>query len=134
LPRSMFRPNQYLMGGTGPSPKDNPTRPAGGIVTGKDDSMNTLHFMFRGIEYKVNEKGFINGSSAWVFSGVSFHHWRRGIDVSMNQGFDDPKSLVGGLVWDVDHGTTRQWAGTYCNKLPRITSAWVQDGNYNIEK
>jgi hypothetical protein len=40
--------------------------------------------------------------------------------------FDNPEKIVGGMVWDVDHGTTRVWGGSYNGHLPRITSAWVE--------
>ena len=59
----------------------------------------------------------------WQFLGVSFHHWREGIDKSFKEIWDDPECAVGGLLWDIDHGTTRKWGGSYCGRLPRITKA-----------
>ena len=89
-----------------------------------------LLFQCRGEWFKVNNDGFItpaNGrdefSGGWEFLGVSFHHWRRGVDLLFSQDID-PTKLIGGLVWDRDHGTTRQWGGQYNGKLPRITSAY----------
>lgn len=90
-----------------------------------------LHFQCRGQWFKVNSNGFMTQegrqdfSGQWVFLGVSFHHWRTGLDVR----FSDktlPKSLIGGLVWDRDHGTVRQWGGSCAGKLPRITSAYIK--------
>jgi len=63
---------------------------------------------------------------SWRILGVSFHHWRRGIDVHITPDVD-PESLRGGLVWDLDHGTTRQWGGQYNGRLPRITWAVVEE-------
>ena len=62
---------------------------------------------------------------SWVFLGVSFHHWRQGIDLCLAEAFKAPEKLKGGMVWDIDHGTTRQWRGQYYGKLPRITNAYV---------
>jgi hypothetical protein len=35
----------------------------------------------------------------------------------------DAESVVGGYVWDVDHGTTRAWGGLYNGRTPRVTRA-----------
>lgn len=89
-----------------------------------------LNIEIRGKRYKVNTKGHIQRtdiphtmSGQWVFLGVSFHHLRKGIDIPFHPD-TDPKEYIGGLVWDWDHGTTRQWGGSYNGKLPRITQAW----------
>lgn len=93
--------------------------------------MKYLHFSFRGDHYEVNQQGHIkaNGlahfSDQWVFLGGSHHHWRNGIDVPREMAFANPSLLNGCLGWDRDHGTTRQWAGRWCGKLPRITNAYV---------
>jgi hypothetical protein len=90
-----------------------------------------LCFTHRGKNYQVNEDGMIKGpnsnefSSSWTFLGVSFHHWRQSIDVHWLDAFENPKSIIGGIVWDVDHGTTRKWGGQFHGKLPRITNAFV---------
>ena len=88
-----------------------------------------LHFKCRGEWFKVNGDGFMTQennedfSGCWRFIGVSFHHWRNGLDVYYSSK-TLPENLIGGLVWDVDHGTTRQWGGRYAGKLPRIQSAY----------
>ena len=88
-----------------------------------------LHFKCRGEWFKVNNDGFMTQennedfSGCWRFIGVSFHHWRSGLDVHYSSK-TLPENLIGGLVWDVDHGTTRQWGGRYAGKLPRIQSAY----------
>ena len=94
--------------------------------------MKTLCFMFRGDEYRVNEKGYIkaNGltyfSKDWRFIGGSPHHWHQRIVVTVAEAFRDPKRLNGCLGWDVDHGTLRKWGGCYFGKLPRIQQAYVE--------
>ncbi len=96
-----------------------------------------LHFTTRGQDYHVNESGDIyyndlNPSGDWKFLGVSHHHWSNHIDVHLDAAFDNPKSLIGGLVWDLDHGTTRQWGGSYNGKLPRITAAYVTSNKEEV--
>ena len=90
-----------------------------------------LYFRCRGEYFKVDEDGNMtqknnsNFSEQWKFLGVSFHHWRGGIDIRYSKEIQ-PEKLINGLVWDLDHGTTRQWGGRYMGKLPRITQAWVE--------
>ena len=91
-----------------------------------------IHFKCRGKWFKVNDKGYMTQennndfSGRWHFLGVSFHHWRNGIDLNAKEiiGMADSNLhyVIGGLVWDKDHGVTRQWGGQYCGKLPRITA------------
>jgi hypothetical protein len=83
--------------------------------------MKTLHFLCRGQWYKVTEKGYI------IIMGVSKHHWRQGIDIGLKEAFKTPESLIDGLVWDIDHGTVRQWGGSFNGKLPRIVRAYVSN-------
>jgi len=95
--------------------------------------MTTLHFECRGKWYKVKPDGdliqeenhYNNWDGNWIFLGVSFHHWRRGIDMTLKEIFENPVKAIGGLVWDVDHGTIRIWGGEYCGKLPRITHCYI---------
>ena len=61
--------------------------------------------------------------SSWKILGVSFHHLRSGIDLKIED-IKNPEHLVGGIVWDVDHGTTRRWGGSYHGRFPRITGAY----------
>ena len=88
-----------------------------------------LHFKCRGEWFKVNPDGFMTQdhnddfSGQWVFLGVSFHHWRTGLDIKFSIK-TLPENLMGGLVWDLDHGTIRQWGGQYLGKLPRVTLAY----------
>ena len=93
-----------------------------------------LCIVFRGKKYLINRKGEIQRtdlqhevSGDWLFLGVSFHHWRNGIDIDLKKALDNPQLLIKGLVWDLDHGTTRQWLGLYNGKLPRITNAYLTD-------
>ena len=96
--------------------------------------MRILHFQCRGQWYKVTEEGHIirtdipdfKPSGQWLFLGTSNHHWRMGVDVNLETAFNEPEKLVGGLVWDLDHGTTRTWGGSYNGKLPRVTAAYVR--------
>ena len=89
-----------------------------------------LHFQCRGEWFKVNNDGFITQqnnedfSGHWRFIGVSFHHWRNGLDVRYSNK-TLPENIIGGLVWDIDHGTVRQWGGSYNERLPRITQAYI---------
>lgn len=95
----------------------------------------TLEFYFRGQQYLVNEQGRINAngighhSEHWVFLGGSSHHWHNPPTVSLREAFAMPGLLDGCLGWDIDHGTTRQWGGSYYGKLPRITRARVIEMN-----
>jgi len=79
----------------------------------------------------VNEKGFIQRpyinefSENWIFLGGSKHHWSNHVTVTLKMAFENPSLLEGCLGWDIDHGTTRRWGGSYCGKLPRIYSAYV---------
>jgi hypothetical protein len=91
----------------------------------------TLHFMHRGEWYKVKETGEMTQenrkdfSGEWIFKGVSFHHWRNGIDMTLKECFECPRGMCQGLVWDVDHGTPRQWLGSYYGRIPRVSTAYV---------
>ena len=89
-----------------------------------------LYFCTRGETYKVNEKGEMTQSKNndfsghWLFLGVSFHHWKRSIDRTFQEIWESPARACGGLVWDLDCGTTRVWGGNYHGRLPRIQRAW----------
>ena len=97
--------------------------------------MKILKFTFRGEHYQVNEKREIraNGlkyfSENWLFLGGTKHHFSNRIQFSTAAAFQDPKILNGCLGWDLDHGTTRQWGGRYCGKLPRIRNAYISEDN-----
>jgi len=95
--------------------------------------MRQLHFCCRGEWYRVNTLGHITQirnktfTENWIFLGVSKHHWRNGIDVYFSPDVD-AKELIGGYVWDLDHGTTRTWGGGFGGKLPTVTQAyWGKD-------
>ena len=98
--------------------------------------MKTLNFICRGERYEVNAAGQmrrtgmkIEFSDGWKFLGVSFHHWKTSIDITFQRAtsIGDAGVLIGGIVWDLDHGTTRIWGGSYNGKLPKITSAWYSE-------
>jgi len=103
------------------------------IQTNKQEgNMKVLNFECRGKLFKVNEKGELIHTDmpmkfhdSWQFLGVSYHHWRRGIDTDLKEAFNNPYSLIGGIVWDRDHGTVRQWGGSYNGRLPRVTNAFL---------
>ena len=90
--------------------------------------MAILNFTCRGERYKVREDGAMGYakntgfSEQWRFIGISRHHWRKGLDVPFSPN-TPAEEFVGGLVWDIDHGTVRQWGGRYGGRLPRITKA-----------
>ena len=93
--------------------------------------MKILMLQIRGDIYKVDENGNITQkhndfSEQWKFLGVSFHHWRNGIDRYFERNAD-PKKYIKGILWDLDHGTVRRWGGSYHGKLPRITNAWYEE-------
>lgn len=91
-----------------------------------------LEFSCRGDYYVVNKHGQILQANntynefgdSWLFLGVSTHHWHSHITIPFNEIWKRPKEALKGIVWDLDHNTTRLWGGQYCGKLPRITSIW----------
>jgi hypothetical protein len=99
---------------------------------GERPKMRSLHFQFRGEHYEVDEHGRIkvNGlrefSDSWIFLGGAKHHWCNRITISLSDAFKNPSDLNGCLGFDEDHGTRRQWGGSYCGKLPRISNAYVK--------
>ena len=91
----------------------------------------TLRIQVRGERYQINPRGYITKgdmtpSGNWIFLGVSKHHWKGSIDFSFKEIWANPSLAIGGLVWDKDHGTIRQWAGSYFGRLPRITRAYIE--------
>ncbi len=90
-----------------------------------------LNFTFRAQYYKVNERGHIkaNGlkhySKDWIFLGGSSHHKHNRITVSLKESFKNPSKLNKCYGWDRDHGTTRQWRGSWYYKIPRIHNVYV---------
>lgn len=98
-----------------------------------------LAFTCRGETFIVDENGFIiqearfqqalknrsapDFSGNWMLLGVSFHHWTSHIEIEFKRIWEKPELMIGGRVWDVDHGTIRIWSGQYCGKLPRVTRA-----------
>jgi len=66
--------------------------------------------------YTVNERGHIGyshwqHSASWVLLGMSNHHWCTSPTIRWPelQVMLDRGESVRGYIWDVDHGTTRQW-------------------------
>ena len=96
--------------------------------------MKVLHFQHRGEWYKVKEDGSLlqenntynEWGKDWIFLGVTKHHWKNSLDISLKEAFKNPEKLKKGIVWDIDHGTRRIWGGNYFGKLPRITNAYVE--------
>jgi hypothetical protein len=98
----------------------------------KGKKMKILRFYCQRGYFDVNEAGMIKRldmpefkfSETWRFLGVSTHHWHNRVTVTLADIFDNPKLAIKGYVWDVDHGTMRQWGGGGDH---RITQAWVRD-------
>ena len=67
--------------------------------------------------YLINQHGHITQYSRkeftgkWKMLGISYHHWTRRIETSFNEIWKNPSLALRGRVWDLDHGTTKQWAG-----------------------
>lgn len=98
--------------------------------------MRILEFVCRGERYQVNRLGHIRRPERgthwcrdWLFLGVSKHHWANHIQIPFDPKMPDEGAarFVGGIVWDLDHGSLRTWGGKYCGKLPRITSAFFRE-------
>ena len=76
-----------------------------------------LHIQVAGKWYEVNERGeFLVGSSsggyfspAWLFLGTCTHHWHSRIIHFFEAIWENPELAKKGIVWDLDHGTTRRW-------------------------
>jgi len=94
-----------------------------------------LNITIRGETYQVDKHGCIMGGPnsveptcknghQWDFLGVSTHHMHNRPTISFKEIWKKPGLAVGGYFWDVDHGTTRFWGGSYCGKLPRVTSCY----------
>ena len=91
--------------------------------------MRVLFFEWGNHLFKVKEDGALLQSDGeynewdckWEFLGVSYHHWKRGIDVPLKEAFENPQKLKKGRVWDRDHGTWRRWEGG------KITQAWMEN-------
>ena len=97
--------------------------------------MKTLHFKIRGEYYKAKENGnmlqenntYNKWDASWKLLGISTHHMQNRIIIDTKELFDDPEKMIGGYLWDNDHGTTRLWAGCYNGKLPRVTASYVTE-------
>ena len=91
-----------------------------------------LHFQARGEWYKVKENGDMiqhgnrnnKWDSSWRLEGIA-KYWNGGLAFNTEDLFLDPDLMIGGYVFDVDHGTHRMWAGSYCGHLPRVTAAYI---------
>lgn len=108
----------------------------------KKKTEKILNFMIRGEWYQANEKGWIkrpdvvlpNGkvlstsqfSDTWILLGGSGHHWNNHITLRREEIFKNPKKFIGCLLWDRDHGTIRVWGGSYCGRIPRVQSAYIE--------
>jgi hypothetical protein len=93
-----------------------------------------LRFIHGNRSYKVNRQGemicisneySMDFSGQWKLLGVSTHHWHRRIIYTVADIFNNPKLMEKGYVWDVDHGTTRIWGGSWYGHLPRVIWAAV---------
>ena len=92
-----------------------------------------LRFCCHGEWFSVNEKSEMTQSTEnpkfsgkWKLLGVSYHYRRQYIDCYFEELFKDPKLMINGRIWDLDHGTTRKWSGRHMGKLPRVTQAYMR--------
>lgn len=99
--------------------------------------MRTLHFNHAGKHFaasldpdtlghvtRYGEHRWTLPHPSWKTLGVSKHHASNRVTVPLTPDID-AKEILGGYVWDLDHGTTRQWGGQYQGRTPRITQAWI---------
>ena len=94
--------------------------------------MKTLNLCIRDEYYKINKQGEIFGgpnniaepSGNWKFLGISTHHWHNRIIHRFADIWENPELAINGYLWDIDHGTVRQWGGSYFGSLPRIISCY----------
>ena len=104
----------------------------------KIEKTRYLCFTHRGENFVVNERNEMTQekrfnenqsdfSGGWRLLGVSKHHMSNGVDLAFRDLWIEPKRMIGGLVWDIDHGTIRKWGGAYSGKLPRVTDAWTME-------
>jgi hypothetical protein len=93
-----------------------------------------LYFQCKGEWYKVKRNGdmihtanrFNEWGHCWRLLGISRHWNSRHISATVEDFFKFPGSMIGGYVWDNDHGTVRAWGGSYNGKLPRVTGAYTR--------
>ena len=98
----------------------------------KEKKEEYLNFVCRGEHYVINKLGQILQANnnynefdyTWLFLGISSHHWHNHITATFKEIWDNPSISLKGIVWDLDHDTTRTWGGQYYGKIPRITSIW----------
>jgi hypothetical protein len=57
--------------------------------------------------FRENPKDF---SGQWLLEGVTHHHWSQH-PIGWETIMKDPTIMKGGIVWDLDNGTTRSWNG-----------------------
>ena len=72
--------------------------------------------------YLTNPDPWNKPSRNWRVYGLSFHHWRRSPDLLWSEikaKLDKGEGIPEGYLWDVDHGTTRLWGGSYFGKVPK---------------
>lgn len=96
-----------------------------------------LAFTHRGTKYAISlnkdSKGEVirHGehdlipTKSWRIIGFSKHHWSGSPTLSIDDAENNPKSIEGSLVWDIDHNTTRQWSGQYNGKIPRVSQPYI---------
>lgn len=103
--------------------------------------MKTLKFTHAGTRYEISmEKGtlghvmrygtntFSLPHDSWRVIGFSTHHWGNRPTITLGMVLNDPTLLDDiKYVWDVDHGTTKEWGGSYHGKLPYVESATLED-------
>lgn len=79
----------------------------------------------KGNVIKYGENNFEPSDKNWRIIGFSKHHWSRSPTISIEEAEKNPQSIEGSMVWDIDHGTTREWGGQYAGKLPRVRNPYV---------
>lgn len=93
--------------------------------------MKYFEFYCRGEWYAVNENAEITQlsnlsrgfSGGWHLKAIVKHHWSGPARwIRWDEIKKDPSIMCGHMVIDVDHGTTRQWGGSYNGGLPRVVT------------
>lgn len=85
----------------------------------------------RGFVYQIKRLDMpFTPSNGWLFLGVSTHHASNRIKFVPSEIFDNPELMLGGYVWDLDHGTVGRWG----SPSPRVVHATVFAREFVREK
>ena len=92
------------------------------------NQIEILIIQIRGEIYHVNSIGqfvrtdmLMKFHDNWRFLGVSTHHWNNHIVHNFTTIWQNPDLAINGYLWDLAHGTTLIWGGSYNGRLPKVT-------------